>query len=158
MYTVPIGRAALRRRGSDLTIVATSFASTEACRASEVLSEQGLEAEVIDLRSVKPWDQDAVCTSVERTGRLLVVDAAWKTCGVAAEIAATVGRELFNKLRTPILRLCLADVPAPTSAVLEKAYYIGSEKIVSAARECCGVGLQQETACLADLNTLPKGS
>ena len=137
MYTVPIGTAVVRRSGKDVTIVASSYSLAEACRAADKLSEENLDAEVIDLRSLKPWDQDLVCRSVRRTGRLIVVDGAWKTCGVAAEIAATVGQEAFEDLRAPIVRVCLPNTPAPTSTSLEKAYYIGSDAIASAGRQCC---------------------
>jgi pyruvate/2-oxoglutarate/acetoin dehydrogenase E1 component len=136
MYTVPIGRATVRRKGSDLTIVATSYVLLEASAAAEQLSEEGISVELIDLRSIKPWDRETVCFSTRRTGRLVIVDAAWKTGGVAAEIAATVGHEAFDDLKAPILRVCLPDAPVPTSPVLEKAYYISSDRIVSAARRC----------------------
>ncbi len=135
MYTVEIGTAAVRRRGTDITIVATSYMAVQAARASDILSERDVDVDLIDLRSIKPWDQELVCSSVRKTGCLVVADAAWESCGIAAEIAATVARKVFNHLKAPIVRVCLPDVPAPTSAWLERAYYIGSDDVISAVHE-----------------------
>jgi len=135
MYEVPIGRAAIRRTGTDVTIVATSHMSAHALQAATTLESRGIDAEVIDLRSIKPWDRECVFSSVRNTGRLVIADAAWKTCGVAAEIAASVAGEAFDDLKAPISRVCLPDAPAPTSAPLEEAYYIGASHIVSAVEE-----------------------
>lgn len=133
MYRVPIGDAAVRRVGTDVTVVATSYMAPRAVEAAEILEERGIDAEVIDLRSIKPWDRECVFASVRKTHRLVVTDAAWETCGVAAEIAAAVAGDTFDSLHAPITRVCLPDVPAPMSAPLEKAYYIGKAEIVAAA-------------------------
>jgi pyruvate dehydrogenase E1 component beta subunit len=130
MYEVSIGSASVRRTGFDVTIAATSFMASEAIRASEILEQRGIDAEVIDLRSIFPWDRDSVFKSVRKTGRLVVADAAWKTCGVAAEVAASVAEGAFDALEAPVVRVCLPDAPAPTSAPLERAYYVGAESIV----------------------------
>jgi pyruvate dehydrogenase E1 component beta subunit len=135
IYEVSIGLAAIRRTGTDVTIVATSHMSAHAVRAAATLESRGIDAEIIDLRSIKPWDRECVFNSVRKTGRLVIADAAWKTCGVAAEIAATVAGEVFDHLRAPISRVCLPDVPAPTSAPLEQAYYVDANHIVSAVEE-----------------------
>jgi len=135
MYKVPIGLAAIRRTGSDVTIVATSHMNVRAMQAAVTLESRGIDAEIIDLRSIKPWDSECIFNSVRKTGRLVVADSAWKTCGVAAEIAATVTGEVFDYLRAPISRVCLPDVPAPTSSPLEQAYYVGANHIVSAVEE-----------------------
>jgi acetoin:2,6-dichlorophenolindophenol oxidoreductase subunit beta len=132
IYEVPIGRAAVRRTGSDVSIVATSYMATQAVTASKLLERRGVDAEVIDLRSISPWDQESVLCSVRKTGCLVVADAAWKTCGVAAEIAASVAELAFDDLHAPIVRVCLPDSPAPSSAPLERAYYTGAEDIVQA--------------------------
>jgi pyruvate dehydrogenase E1 component beta subunit len=132
MYRVQIGAAEIRRAGKDVTVVATSYMAPRAVEAAEILEQQGIDAEVIDLRSIKPWDRECVLTSVRKTHRLVVTDAAWETCGVAAEIAATVASQAFDFLHAPISRVCLPDVPAPMSAPLEKAYYIGKAEIVAA--------------------------
>ncbi len=138
MYEVPIGTAAVRRTGNDVTIVATSHAASEAVKASTELESQGIDAEIIDLRSVKPWDHECVLESVAKTGRLVIADPAWKTCGLAAEIAATVAAEGFDNLIAPIGRVCLPDAPAPASFKQEEAYYIGQRHIVSAVEKMLG--------------------
>ncbi len=135
MYQVPIGAAAIRREGIDVSIVATSYMAAQAIKAAEILEDRDIDAEVIDLRSLTPWDRERVFRSVRKTGCLVVADAAWKTCGVAAEVAATVAEEIFDALRAPIARVCLPDAPAPTSVPLEKAYYIGADDIVCAVEE-----------------------
>ncbi len=135
MYSVPIGSAAVRREGRDVTIVATSYMAAQAVKAVETLEKRGVDPELIDLRSVKPWDRELVFTSVYKTGRLVVADAAWSTCGAAAEIVATVACEMFEYITAPIVRVTLPDAPAPMSARLEKAYYIGADSIVSAVEK-----------------------
>jgi len=139
MYQVPLGKAALRRKGADLTIVATSVMAREALKAANELVPRGIECEVIDLRTIKPWDSELVLESVLRTKRLIVADAAWRTCGVAAEIAATVGAQAFGQLKAPIARVTLPDAPAPTSKALESDYWVSARQIVDAASEMCGI-------------------
>lgn len=133
MYEVPIGKAAVRRRGKDLTIVATSAMAPLSVKAAAELATKGVEAEVIDLRTIKPWDKETVFESLRRTGRLVVVDAAWSSCGVSADIAACAAGEAFDALRAPIIRVTLPDLPAPTSRPLEDAYYLKVRDIVAAA-------------------------
>jgi len=133
MYRVPIGRAALRRSGKDVTIVATSYMAAQGAEAAETLAGQG-----IDVRSVKPWDKDMVFTSLRKTGRLVIADAAWRNGGVAAEIAAAAADEAFSALRAPVVRVCLPDTPAPMSAPLEQAYYLNAESIVAAVERLMG--------------------
>jgi pyruvate dehydrogenase E1 component beta subunit len=134
MYEVPIGRAAVRRTGRDVTIVATSYMAAQAVRAVETLTTAGVDVELIDLRTLKPWDRETVFGSVRKTGRLVIADAAWKTGGAAAEIAAAVAEEVFDALRRPVVRVCLPDTPAPMSAPLEQAYYLGADDIVAGVR------------------------
>jgi pyruvate dehydrogenase E1 component beta subunit len=133
MYATPIGEAAVRRRGRDVTIVATSYMAAEAQKAVAVLEQQGIEPELIDLRSIKPWDRDAVFASVARTGRLIVADGGWQTAGVAAEVIAAVACEIFDALKAPAVRVCLPDAPAPVSRAVERAYYVGADELVAAA-------------------------
>lgn len=135
MYEVPIGKAAVLRQGRDVTLVAASYMAAECSRAVERLVRLGIDVELIDLRSVKPWDRDLVFSSVGKTGRLVIADAAWMTGGIAAEIAATVAGDLFHALKAPILRICLPDAPAPTSGALEAAYYIGVDEIVAGVQK-----------------------
>ncbi|MCL4300778.1 MAG: alpha-ketoacid dehydrogenase subunit beta [Anaerolineae bacterium] len=138
LYEVPIGQAAVRRGGQDATIVATSYMSILALQAAGILAREGLEVEVIDLLSLKPLDEQTVFESVRKTGRLVVADAAWLTCGFAGEIAARMADQAFEFLRAPILRVTLPDTPAPMSASLEKAYYPTVASIVTAIKRVYG--------------------
>ena len=134
-YETPIGKGVIRREGDDLTIVATSFVAAEAVVAADDLADQGISAEVIDLRTIKPWDEELTLRSVGKTGRLLVVDGAWRSFGVSAEIAATISERAFGRLREPVRRLALPDSPAPASEALERAYYIDKDDIARVARK-----------------------
>ncbi|MCK6498996.1 MAG: alpha-ketoacid dehydrogenase subunit beta [Nitrospirales bacterium] len=131
LYEVPIGAAAIRRPGKDVTLVATSYMAAEAAKAVEQLAERDIDVELIDLRTIKPWDRNLLYSSVGKTGRLVIADAAWMSGGIAADIAASVAGDLFHALKAPIGRVCLPDVPAPTSAPLERAYYVGAEDIIA---------------------------
>lgn len=132
-FGVPVGKAVLRRAGSDITIVGISYMANQAVKAGEQLAEQGIEAEVIDLRTVKPWDKTTVLRSVHKTGRLVVADPGWHTGGVSAEIAATVSSAAFDSLKSPVARVALPDAPAPTSHAQENAYYRNAGHIATAA-------------------------
>jgi pyruvate dehydrogenase E1 component beta subunit len=134
MFRTPIGQAAARRAGADVTIAGISWMAAQALEAAAVLAAEGIEAEVIDLRSLKPWDKAAVLESVRKTGRAVVADSGWHTAGASAEIAATIAGEAFHDLRAPVERVALPDVPAPVSRAEERAYYPGREEIASAAR------------------------
>lgn len=135
---VPLGRAALRRRGGDITLV--SYAKTVgAClEAASTLSREGIEADVIDLRTLKPWDEAAVLRSVRKTGRLLIVHEASGVCGLAAEIAAVVGHKAFDALKAPVQRLTGPDAPAAASWVLEQAAVPQAGAIVETAARMVG--------------------
>jgi pyruvate dehydrogenase E1 component beta subunit len=136
LYSVPIGKGAIRREGADVTVVATSYMVSEAVKAAESLEKEGVSAEVVDLRSLKPLDEALLFASVKKTGRLVVVDGGWKTCGVAAEVSAKIAESsLFGSLKAPIVRVALPDAPAPASSALEKVYYPNAEKVVSAVKK-----------------------
>lgn len=134
-YTVPIGRGVVRRMGQDVTLVGISYMAKLVLDAAQLLDARGIEAEVIDLRSLKPWDVELVCESVARTGRLVVADGGWRTAGAAAEIAATVAERAFGMLKAPVERVTLPDAPAPTSRALERAYYPTAETVARAAEQ-----------------------
>lgn len=129
-YSVPIGKGVVRRAGRDVTIVAISYMAPQALKAAQALSERGIDCEVLDPRSLKPWDREVVFESVRKTGRLVIAEAAWRTCGFAGEVAAAVAESCFRSLREPILRVTLPDAPAPMSAPLEEAYYPSAREIV----------------------------
>ena len=137
IYETPIGKAAVRRKGKDLTIVASSYLAREAVKAAAELEKSGVDCEVIDLRTIKPLDRAAILSSVRKTGRLLVADGGWRSFGVSAEVCATVA-EAGIALKVPPVRLALPDCPAPASVSLEKAYYIHSAEIVRAAGRLVG--------------------
>ena len=140
MYATPISRAAIRRPGSDVTIVAISWMVKLALEAAEELAGQGIEAEVVDLRSLKPWDQKTVLESVRKTGHAVVADPGWHTAGASAEIAATIAQGAFGSLRAPVERVTLPDAPAPTARTEESAYYPTPESIAQAARRTLEAG------------------
>ncbi len=135
LYSVPLGKGIIRREGGDVTLVATSFMVTEALKAAAGLAKEGIDVEVVDPRSLKPLDEALLLKSVKKTGRLVVADAAWKTCGVGAELVALVAEKAFRYLKAPVVRVSLADAPAPASSALEKVYYPNATKIVAAVRE-----------------------
>ena len=132
-HVVPLGKAAVRRKGGDITLV--SYAkSVHAClEAADQLAARGVAADVIDLRSIKPLDEDAIVASVRKTGRLVVVHEASRTCGVGAEIASIVAERAFDALKAPIRRVTGPDAPAPSSYALEQAFIPQAPAIVSAA-------------------------
>jgi pyruvate dehydrogenase E1 component beta subunit len=135
-YTTPIGKAAIRRAGKDVTIVATSIMVHKAMEAAEKLSADGIDAEVIDLRTVRPMDRDTVLASVRKTGRLVCVYEGVKTLGVGAEISAMVAEsDAFDYLDAPIVRLGGAECPIPYNPELEKAVVPQVPDILAAARD-----------------------
>jgi pyruvate/2-oxoglutarate/acetoin dehydrogenase E1 component len=135
MFEVPIGVAAVRRGGKDLTIIASSYLAAEAQVAAQTLADDGIDAEVIDLRTIKPLDRETILASVRKTGRVLIADGGWTSFGVSAEVAAVVSEHAWGALRAPIRRLALPDTPAPASRSLEQAYYQHAPDIVAAALE-----------------------
>lgn len=134
-YTTPIGKAAVMREGKDLTIVATSIMVHKALDAAAKLAEDGIDAEVIDLRTIRPMDRDTVLASVRKTGRLICVYEAVKTLGVGAEVSAMVAEsDAFDYLDAPIIRLGGAECPIPYNPELEKAVVPQVPDILEAAR------------------------
>jgi pyruvate/2-oxoglutarate/acetoin dehydrogenase E1 component len=135
-YRVPIGKAIVRRAGSHISIVATSIMVHRALEAAEVLAPEGIDAEVIDLRTLRPIDRDTIIESVKKTGRLACVYEGVKTLGIGAEISAIVTEsEAFDYLDAPILRLGGAEAPIPYNPVLEKAAVPQTELIVTRVRD-----------------------
>jgi len=134
LYSVPIGKGVVRKEGKEATVVATSYMVLEASKAATILGKENIDVEVIDLRSLKPLDESLLFESVKKTGRLVIADGGWKTCGVGAEIAALVAEKAFQYLKAPIKRVSLPDAPAPASSALEKIYYPDADKIVSTVK------------------------
>jgi len=135
IYEVPIGKANILREGKDITVVAISYMTYLAMEAAKDLAKVGIDAEIVDLRTVKPFDKELLLASVKKTGRLVVADAGWKSFGMGAEIASIVFEEAFGHMKGPVVRVALPDVPAPASRTLEEAYYPTAEDIVQAVRK-----------------------
>ena len=134
---LPLGKARVAREGRDVTLVAYSIAVGVALDAAAKLAEEGIEAEVVDLRTLRPLDKAAVLASLKKTNRMVVVEEGWPTCSIAAEIMALVMEEGFDDLDAPVLRVTDADVPLPYAANLEKLALIKVEDVVSAAKKVC---------------------
>lgn len=134
-YDIPFGRADVKRSGSDVTIVATSLMVQVALRAAADLAAKGIEAEVVDLRTIVPLDKATLLASVAKTGRVVVVDECHRSCGVAAEISAIIAEEAFHHLKAPIRRVTTPDVPIPASPPLEKYIEPTAEKVAAAVQE-----------------------
>ena len=133
-YTVPIGKARIARPGSDLTIVSFSIGMTLALKAAEELSKEGIEAEVIDLRTIRPMDTDTIIASVQKTGRCVTVEEGWPQSGVGAEIAMRVMERAFDWLDAPVIRVTGKDVPMPYAANLEKLALPNVGDVIQAAK------------------------
>jgi pyruvate/2-oxoglutarate/acetoin dehydrogenase E1 component len=132
-YTVPFGKAVIRKKGSDITLVGISYMNIECLNAARHLEEVGVSAEVIDPISLAPLDMDTIIRSVEKTGRLIVADTAWTSCGVSAEIVAHVAEHFGSKKKIQIERIGFAPVPSPNAPTLEKHFYPDNEKIARSA-------------------------
>jgi len=135
---IPFGKAAVVREGKDVTIVATSFMSYEAVHAADELAKNGISAEVIDLRTIRPLDEETILKSVRKTGRLIVADTSWELCGTTSEVAALVAEKGFESLKAPVRRIAMANSPAPVSQPLEKAFYPTASTVAKAAMAMLG--------------------
>jgi len=134
-YTVPIGKAVVRRQGNDLTIISYAAMAHTALEAAERLAKEGIEAEVLDLRTLLPLDRETILSSLKKTNKLLVVHEDTRTGGIAGEIAALVCESAFEELDGPIMRVTAPDTPVPYSPPLEERFLPNAEKVVAAARE-----------------------
>ena len=136
-YTVPIGRAKVERQGSDVTIVAFSLMVGVALVAAEKLAAEGIEAEVINLRTIRPLDTETIVTSVKKTNRLVSLEEGWPFAGIGAELAAQMMEQAFDYLDAPVVRVHGEDVPMPYAANLEKLALASPESVVAAAKSVC---------------------
>jgi pyruvate dehydrogenase E1 component beta subunit len=139
-HVVPLGRAAIARPGTDVTLIAYSRMTHVALEAATALEKEGVSAEVVDLRSLRPLDENAIVTSVERTHRAVVVHEGWPYGGVGAEVADRIQRLAFDSLDAPVLRVTTLDVPMPYSAKLEQACMPQPDRIVAAVRRLMARG------------------
>ena len=136
-YVLPIGKARVVREGKDVTLVTYSIGVGVALEAASELAEAGIDAEVIDLRTLRPLDKAAVLASLKKTNRMVVVEEGWPTCSIASEIIAICMTEGFDDLDAPVLRVCNEDVPMPYAANLEKLALITAAGVVKAAKDVC---------------------
>ncbi|MHA1599202.1 MAG: pyruvate dehydrogenase complex E1 component subunit beta [Alphaproteobacteria bacterium] len=136
-WIVPIGKAKVVRAGRDVTIVTFSISVGRALEAAETLAQDGIEAEVIDLRSLRPLDAETVINSVKRTNRLVTVEEGWPTSGIGAELAALMMEHAFDWLDAPVIRVCGADVPMPYAANLERLALPQAADVIAAAKQVC---------------------
>jgi pyruvate dehydrogenase E1 component beta subunit len=134
-YVIPIGSADLKREGSDVTIICHSKTVSVAIKAAEQLAKDGVSADVLDLRTIRPLDTDAVLTSITKTHRGVVVEEGWPFAGVGAQVVDVIQREVFDELDAPILRVTGADVPMPYNKQLEKASKADPSKVISAVNQ-----------------------
>jgi pyruvate dehydrogenase E1 component beta subunit len=136
-FVLPIGKAKIVRAGAHVTLVAWSMGMSYALQAADELAKDGIEAEVIDLRTIKPMDSDTVIASVHKTGRCVTVEEGWAQSGVGAEIAARLMEQAFDYLDAPVLRVTGKDVPMPYAANLEKLALPSVAEVVAAAKAVC---------------------
>lgn len=137
-YTIPIGQAEITRPGADVTIVAYSKMQLLAMEAAEVLAQEGIQAEVIDPRTLKPLDSETICTSVRKTGRLVIVEEGWPFAGLGAQIAETVYANTFDYLDAPIVRVTGEEVPMPYARPLEDAAIPDRARVITAVKQVLG--------------------
>ncbi len=138
-FEIPIGRAKIEREGSDVTIVAFSIMVGKSLEAAEMLAEQGIDAEVINLRTIRPLDRYTILESLKKTNRIVSVEEGWAFAGIGAEIAALCGEHAFDYMDAPLVRVCGADVPMPYAANLEDLALPKPQDIVNAAKKVCYV-------------------
>jgi len=136
-YTLPIGKARIIREGSDVTIVSYSIGVGLALEAADSLAGEGIEAEVIDLRTLRPLDTETVLKSLAKTNRMVVAEEGWPTCSISSEIIALCMEQGFDDLDAPVTRVTNEDVPLPYAANLEKAALIDSARIIAAVKKVC---------------------
>jgi pyruvate dehydrogenase E1 component beta subunit len=136
-HVLPIGKARIMREGSDVTIVSYSIGVGMALEAADLLAGEGIEAEVLDLRTLRPLDREAVLTSLAKTNRLVIAEEGWPVCSIASEVMAICMEDGFDHLDAPVLRVCDEDVPLPYAANLEKAAIIDPARIAAAVRKVC---------------------
>lgn len=134
-YTIPIGKGNRLKKGTDITIVATSWMNVEVAHAARILESRGVSVEIIDPRTISPLDEKIITESVNKTGRCMVVDLDWLHCGFSAEVAARVSEKCFGNLKSPITRIGFKESPCPTTRPLENEFYPNAATIVRAVEK-----------------------
>jgi pyruvate/2-oxoglutarate/acetoin dehydrogenase E1 component len=138
-YATPLGQSHVLREGTDVTVVGTSWMNVEAMRAAELLAPRGIHLEIVDPRSISPFDDSAVVASVKKTGRCIVADSDWVNCGFSAEVAARVAEKCWSDLKAPVRRIGFAETHCPTTRCLENEFYPNALNIVREVERMMGV-------------------
>ncbi len=138
-FAIPLEEANILREGNDVTVVATSWMNVEALKAAEILGRRGVSIEIIDPRTIAPFNDEAIIKSVAKTGYCIVADNDWLNCGFSAEVAARVSEKCFGKLKSPVSRIGFAPTPCPTARHLENAFYPDAASIIRAIEEMLGL-------------------
>jgi pyruvate/2-oxoglutarate/acetoin dehydrogenase E1 component len=145
-FSVPIGQARIAKEGKDITIVSMSHMTLEALKAADHLAKENIDTEVIDLRSLKPLDEKTIIDSVKKTGRLIVVDGAWRFLSISSEIISIVVEKAFSSLKVSPCRITFPDFPTPTSWALANHYYPRAINIINQAQKLLGLQQKSEEA------------
>ncbi|GGN48895.1 pyruvate dehydrogenase complex E1 component subunit beta [Novosphingobium indicum] len=136
-HVLPIGKARIMREGADVTIVSYSIGVGIALEAAETLADEGIDAEIVDLRTLRPLDKETVLESLARTNRMVVVEEGFPVCSISSEIATICMEDGFDNLDAPVLRVCNEDVPLPYAANLEKAALVDADRVIEAVKKVC---------------------
>lgn len=136
-FTLPIGKAVVMRAGTDVSLVSFSKCVGYCLQAAEILAQEGISAEVINLRTLRPLDRHAIAETIKKTSRLVVVEEGWPQCGIGSEVSAIAMEEAFDFLDAPVERITGVDVPMPYAENLEKAALPTVEDVVKAAKRAC---------------------
>jgi pyruvate dehydrogenase E1 component beta subunit len=138
-FTIPLGEASVVLEGKDVTVVATSWMNVEALKASEILDRRGISIEIVDPRTIAPFNDELIIKSVAKTGHCIVADNDWLNCGFSAEVAARVSEKCFGKLKSPVHRIGFAPTPCPTARHLENEFYPNAVNIIRTIEEMLGL-------------------
>lgn len=136
-FVLPIGKARIMREGADVTVVSYSIGVGLALEAADTLAGEGIEAEVVDLRTIRPLDTATVLESLKKTNRLVIVEEGWPTCSIASELAMVAMEQGFDDLDAPVMRVCNEDVPLPYAANLEKAALVDTARVIATVKFAC---------------------
>lgn len=138
-FALPIGEGNILRQGKDITVVATSWMCVEAMKAAEILAREGVSVEIVDPRTIAPFDDTLAVESARKTGHCIVADNDWLDCGFSAEVAARISEKCFGQLKSPVKRIGFAPTPCPTVRCLENEFYPNAVQIIRGAEEILGL-------------------
>ena len=134
-YLIPLGKAELKREGSDCSIITSGKMVLVAMQAADTLAKEGIKIDVVDLRTIRPMDVEAITTSVKKTNRAVVLEEGWEICGIGAQVVDYIQRDCFDHLDAPVIRVHQADVPMPYAKMLERAAKPDLAKTIAAVKK-----------------------